>query len=613
MCGIAGSVNLGLDFQKLKGDLWHRGPDERNTFSLPGLELYHFRLSIVDIACGKQPMSFHDLTIIFNGEIYNHLELRKRHGLSCDSGSDTETILRLYALMKEKCLNELDGMFVFAIYDHSVGELFIARDRAGEKPLYYYSAGNQFVFASELNAIRNQLDLTIREEAIHQYVRMGYFHKGNTPYMNVHELQAGSFARIRIKDASVETVKWWDIHSVYLRSSPDSFEEALEKTDAFLHTSVKRRVESSDLEVGSFLSGGIDSGIVTAVAKKYNPNLKTFTVSFEGEYDEAPLARLVSEKCQTSHHEIKISFDSLEKDIEQILVNYGEPFFDSSAIPSYYVSEAAKKHLTVILNGDGGDELFGGYRRYVPFAKFDFFNMGPLARGASSVMHSILPPPHNKKSGYNFLYRLIDLSRKQGLDTYLSATIDSFEGYESKLSGGPQLLETIENDFRKISLSGLPGLKKIMNLDFDNILAGDLLVKMDIATMAHSLEGRSPLLSKELLEYIPTLASDYLIRGRTTKYLLRTLAERYLPKVVIDQPKRGFEIPLKKWIDHELRSIIADYIFSPDAYCYTYVDRLFVEKLWKRQVSISDEKRAKMIWTLFVLEVWYNKCFLKNA
>ncbi len=612
MCGIAGSINQALNIPLLTPCLLHRGPDEQTSFSENNLIFHHNRLAIVDIAGGKQPMHHQHLTIIFNGEIYNHLDVRVKLDLHCNTSSDTETLLHAYAKKGAACLDELDGMFALAIYDRNKNELFLARDRAGKKPLYYYIEGKRFVFASELNAISGQLNLTIDETHLHQYVRMGYFYKSNTPYKNVYELPAGTYANISLDKPEVRLTKWWDIHPFYLQKSKDDFETALQKTDELLHKAVKGRVESSDLEVGSFLSGGIDSGLVTAIAKNYNDTLKTFTVSFEGEYDEAPLAKLVAERYNTKHHEIHISFDNLVNDIEKILTNYGEPFFDSSAIPSYYVSREARKHLTVILNGDGGDELFGGYRRYVPFAKYDFFKPGVAVRTIASVGHAVLPEPHNKKSKYNYLFRLADLARKNGLDTYLSATIDSFEGLERYLSADETVLKDVRKDFDAVNNSGLSGLQKIMNLDFDNILAGNLLVKMDIATMAHSLEGRSPLLSKELLEYIPSINDQFKINGQQTKYLLRKLAEKYLPSELINQPKRGFEIPLKKWIDNELKDMIANYILAPDAYCRHFVKPMFIEQLWNRKIKTGDEKRAKMLWTLFALEVWYKKCYLKK-
>ena len=613
MCGIAGSINYSLDIPKLTRNLFHRGPDDQTTFEAGNLILHHHRLAILDIAGGKQPMHYQHLTIIFNGQVYNHLDVRARYKLTCTTNSDTETILQAYAKAGPACLDDFDGMFAFAIYDRDKNELFVARDRAGKKPLYYYSDGKKLIFASELNAIRGQIELEVNKQNLHQYIRMGYFYKSATPYKNVWELPAGSYATIPLSKPDIKVQKWWDMSAFYSQQSKDDEATALQKVDHFLHQAVRGRVESSDLEVGSFLSGGIDSGLVTAIAKEYNKTLKTFTVSFKGEYDEAPLAKLVAEKYQTSHHEINISFDNLLNDVETILSNYGEPFFDSSAIPSYYVSREAKKHLTVILNGDGGDEIFGGYRRYVPFAKYDFFKPGFLVKNIASFAHLVLPVPDNKKNKYNYMYRLADLARKNGLDTYLSATIDSFEGVEQYLTGNEDVLKQVKYDFEAINKTSLTGLQKIMNLDFDNILAGNLLVKMDIATMAHSLEGRSPLLSKELLEYVTTLPDSFKIKGQQTKYLLRKLAEKYLPTELINQPKRGFEIPLKKWIDGELKELIASYILTSNAYCRNFVQPSFIENLWQRKIKTGDEKRAKMIWTLFALEVWYKKCYLKNG
>lgn len=613
MCGIAGSINHKLDIPTLTRDMYHRGPDEQTTFEENNLQLHHHRLAIVDIGGGRQPMHYRHLTIIFNGEIYNHLDVRKKLQLDCSTHSDTETILHAYSKIGAACLHEFDGMFALVIYDREKNELFLARDRAGKKPMYYYSGENKFVFASELNALHGQLDFDINETHIQQYIRMGYFYKSSTPYKKVAELPAGSYATVSLASPIVQVVKWWNIHTFYQQPSADNYDMALNKIDTILHEAVKNRVESSDLEVGSFLSGGIDSGIVTAIAKQYNSSLKTFTVSFDGEYDEAPLAKLVADRYQTDHHEIKISFSNLQNDIEKILSNYGEPFFDSSAIPSYYVSEAAKKHLTVILNGDGGDEVFSGYRRYVPYAKYDFFKSGAVVRKGAAFLHAILPASNNKKSKYNYFYRLADLARKNNLAIYLSSTIDSFEGFENSLVHDENYLLQVQQDFEEINKSKLTGLQKIMNLDFDNVLPGDLLVKMDIATMAHSLEGRSPLLCKGLLEYVPGISDSYKIKGTQTKYILRQLSAKYLPDELINQPKRGFEIPLKKWIDGELKEMIASYILSPNAYCRNYTAPGFIDNLWNRKLKCGDEKRAKMIWTLFALEVWYKKCYRKNA
>ncbi len=609
MCGIAGSINYKLDIPLLTKDLWHRGPDEQDTFTTDKLQLHHHRLAILDIASGKQPMKYKDLTIIFNGQIYNHLEIRKKYNLDCTTHSDTETILHAYAKLGPDCLHDFDGMFALAIYNSTSQNLFLARDRAGKKPLYYFTDDKKFVFCSELKALRNQLPLSINDTNIQEYVRMGYFYHGATAYQHVFEIPSGSYANVSLTDTVVKVKEWWNIHSYYQQKNTDDFTTALTKVDDMLHEAVKNRVESSDLEVGSFLSGGIDSGIVTAIAKEYSSTLKTFTVSFDGVYDEAPLAKLVAEKYKTNHYEIKITYDNLINDVEKIMTNYGEPFFDNSAIPSYYVSKAAKENLTVILNGDGGDEIFGGYRRYVPFSKYDFFKSGKLARKFASGIHSLMPASHNKKSKYNFLYRLTDIARKNNLDIYLTSTIDIFEGYEKYLLGNDDFLGPVKKDFDAMNDSGLSGLQKIMNLDFDNILTGILLVKIDIATMANSLEGRSPLLCKKILEYVPGLPDNYKIRGVQTKYLLRKLAEKYLPQLLINQPKRGFEPPLKEWVNNQLRPVIGDYLMSSDAYYTSFISKKFIEGLFDDKIKVPAEKRIKMLWLAFTLELWYQKVY----
>jgi asparagine synthase (glutamine-hydrolysing) len=612
MCGIAGGINFSFDVPKLNTDLLHRGPDEQLSFEENGLQLHHLRLAIVDIACGSQPMHFEHLTIIYNGEVYNHLDVRHKLGLTGKTHSDTETILLAYAKLGADCLREFEGMYALAIYDKKKRELFLARGASGKKPLYYYADGKKFVFASELNALRNQLDLEIDEANIRQYLRAAYTFREATPYKNVKELPAGCYAYVSLDSPAIDITRWWNISDYYTHRVNDSFEDALESVEARLKKAVRARIESSDLEVGSFLSGGIDSGLITAIAKDFNPKLKTFTVSFDGQYDEAPLAKLVAERYDTQHREIRIFFDHLYDNVEKIVSNYGEPFFDSSAIPSYYVCKEAKRHLTVILNGDGGDELFGGYRRYVPFMKYDFFKSGFFVTKAAAALFPLLPTPNNKLSKYNYIHRLLDLARKKGVHTYLSSTLDVFEGFQQHLVGDDSDIRAIINDFERVNSMNLSGLQKILNLDFDHILASNLLVKMDIATMANSLEGRSPFMSRELLEYVPSLPDNYKIRGGQTKFLLRKLAEKYLPTELIHQPKRGFEIPLKKWIDNELKNIIASYVLSPNAYCRNFVKGSFIEDLWYRRVKTGDEKRAKMIWTLFTLEVWYRKCYLRS-
>jgi asparagine synthase (glutamine-hydrolysing) len=613
MCGIAGAVNLKLNYGLVNGSMFHRGPDEQNGFLNSNVDLYHLRLSILDISGGKQPMTIDDrFTIIFNGQIYNHNDLRKKHHLTGSTYSDTETLLLLYRKLGTRFLNDLEGMFVFAIYDKQEETLFIARDRAGKKPVYVYSRGQEMVFASELNCLKSQVPLEMEDANFYTYLRLGSFYKTATPYKYVKELQAGSSLLVNCKTMDTKEELWWNINDQYKVRTTDSFDAALEKVDALLHQSVKRRVESSDLEVGSFLSGGIDSGLVTAIASEYNKQIKTFTISFDGEYDEAPLAKMVADKYNTNHTEIKISFKDLQYDLEKIICNYGEPFFDSSAIPSYYVSKEAKRYVTVILNGDGADELFGGYRRYVPFSKYDFFNASAPVKNIAGLARKILSPSDNKKSTYNYLYRLLSLASKNSLEVYLSAGVDIMEDHEHQLlSPGGDHLAAMRRDFDEIRSANISGLKKIMNMDFNSTLFSDLLVKMDIANMANSLEGRSPFLCKELLEYAPGLDDTYKINGSTTKQLLRKLAVKYLPADLINQPKRGFEIPLKNWIEKDLDDIVQDYVGSPTALSRKFLQKDFLAGLLNKQVKMSAEKRAKILYTLLSMEIWYKNIYLR--
>lgn len=603
-----------MPYNIVTSSMLHRGPDEQNSFSEDNTDLFHLRLSILDISGGKQPMRLDErYTIIFNGEIYNHQELRKQFGLAGKTSSDTETLLLLYRKMGADLLNYLDGMFVFAIYDNVKKTLFIARDRAGKKPLYFFKDAEKFVFASELNCLRNMLPLEMNTDNFYHYTRFGTFYRNLTPYKNVTELVAGSYLIIDCNDLTVHEKRWWDIGPFYKQKNSDSFDQSLATVDEHLHTEVKRRLESSDLEVGCFLSGGIDSGLITAIGSQYNNRLKTFTVAFEGTYNEAPLARMVAEKYHTNHTEINISFDHLKTDLEGILYNYGEPFFDSSAIPSYYVCKEARKHLTVILNGDGADELFAGYRRYVPFAGYDFFKKNKPVKKTASLLKKLLSPADNKQSTYNYLYRLLSLASKSDLEIYLSATSDIMEDFESNIiNPGFDYLKDMRNDFAVITGSKMSGLRKIMNMDFDTALFSDLLVKMDIASMANSLEGRSPFLGKELLEYAPSVNDSYKIKGSATKYLLRILAKKYLPLEIINQPKRGFEIPLKRWVETELKDIIYDYIGSANALHHDFIEKKFISKLMNNEVKISAEKRAKILWMIFSMEVWYRKNYLQQ-
>jgi asparagine synthase (glutamine-hydrolysing) len=601
MCGIAGIINYkNYDLEQIKSELYHRGPDEQSIFCVENVGLIHTRLSIQDLQDGKQPFHYKSYTIIFNGEIYNHLALRELlSDFVFTTNSDTETLLYLYIKFGNKLFERLDGMFAFAIYNNNTKKIFLARDRAGKKPLYYLKVQDSFIFASELNAIKKITQLNVSEDAIYSYLRTGFFYGSFTPYKDLIELKSGHYMEVDVTNLQYYVKKYWDILKFYEMDKLSlNFADACDEVEQSLRTSIKNRMLSSDVEVGAFLSGGIDSGLIVAIASSINPNLRTFTVKTQGSFDESVLAMYTADKYATTHSTLEISMN-LEKDLDSILALYGEPFMDSSAVPSFYVSRAAREQVKVVLNGDGADELFAGYRRYVPLGS-SFFPIIKLL----SCFKNLLPKPIKKQGLYNYIYRLICMTNKTGLDLYLSATTDIYEDVY-KFQEDPITKELSIFIMSTLVNKKLTELSKFLYLDFCLLLFSDLLVKMDIATMANSVEGRSPFLSVSMLELAPRLPDIYKINGTTTKRILREIAKKYLPPQIINQPKRGFEAPLKSWIDIDLKTKILDRL-QPECYSENFIKRDFIDKMLKNKIDVGLEKRAKIIWNLYCLEVWYD-------
>jgi asparagine synthase (glutamine-hydrolysing) len=607
MCGIAGLVNFNnLNIDSIKSSLYHRGPDAQTSFQYKNIQLIHTRLSIQDLKNGDQPFRIGQFVIVFNGEIYNHLELRKFvKKYTFRSLSDTETLLALYIEYGVKSLEMIDGMFAFIIYDIENNKLILARDRLGKKPIYVYQQNKKIFIASELNVFKETIPLVIDEQSIASYLRVGFFAERTTPYNNVEEVLPGSIYEIDLNTFNFHKSQYFDIVNVYEKPITISHEDAIEELDLILKRSVKNRLLSSDLDVGAFLSSGIDSSLIVAVSSLYVDELKTFTVKFDGSYDESKIAKLTSNQFKTNHHELKVSFD-LKNDVESILESYGEPFMDSSAIPSYYISKEAKKYVTVVLNGDGADELFAGYRRYVPFAH----NWVQFAK-YFSTFSSFLPYSTNKMSLYNYLYRLITMSSKDGLDLYLSSTTDIFEDiYRFGISNQNNKINEIINNINEKNISSL---SKCLVLDSKLLLQSDLLKKMDIATMSNSLEGRSPFLSKYMLEWAPTLPDQEKIKGLSTKFILRQLAKKYSLNQVYKKPKRGFEVPLKDWIEGDLKENIYDILKSKNLYAVNFINPVFINKLLDNPQLFPKEKRAKILWNLYSLEIWHKSITSLNS
>ncbi|CAM2897445.1 asparagine synthase (glutamine-hydrolyzing) [Helicobacter burdigaliensis] len=602
MCGIAGSINLAkIPLEKIYPFMAHRGPNDSGSFyemSKGGLiSLFHARLSIQDLSeCGHQPMQKEEAVIVFNGEIYNHKDLRNELDCEFKSSSDTETLLALYLKYGMAFLEKLDGMFAFAIYDRKKQKVFFVRDRMGKKPLFIYQDKESLAFSSELNTLLCFKKLQIDYEGLKFFLQSGFFYHDGTPYLNCYSLPNASYGEYDLCNHKLSIKPYFNLLDYYLRPKITDEKEAIKECEEILIQSLKRRIESSDLEVGAFLSGGIDSSLIVALASKIKPNLRTFTISFSGAYDESHLAQITAKTYGTNHTTLKIT-PNLKNDVEKILQNYGRPFADSSAIPSFYVAKEAKKHLSVVLNGDGADELFGGYRRYVGHLLVS--KIKPFG-----FLSNMLPSPKEKKSLYNYFYRLLQMAKAYQNDFlayYLLATTDIFCGYFS-------FENSYNNDFQKelteIFNAPLSKLSQMLYLDSKNLLLSDLLPKMDIATMANSLEGRSPFLSKEMVEFAPRLSDDLKIRGKTTKYLLRKLAQIHLDKEIVNAPKRGFEVPLKQWVNYELKELIMDRLSDSKIAC-DFLSKEEIYNLCFKGEKYGEEKRAKMLWSLYALEEWY--------
>ncbi len=581
MCGITG-FNFKVDDKNILNSLYHRGPDKQSKWNDDVISLFHTRLSIQDISEGHQPFIYQNYVIIFNGEIYNHLELRKElTEFNFKTKSDTETLLYLYLKYKKDMFKKIDGMFAFCIYDKDKKTLFLARDRAGKKPLYIYQNGKDFGFASEINSLKF-LNLSIDKNDIKTYLSTGFCESG---YEEVKEFPPGCYGKWKIKNGEWRIEKYFDVLDYFDESIKDE-NEAIVLLDYILDKSVKNRLLSSDVEVGAFLSGGIDSSLIVAKASEYK-KLKTFTVRFDGEFDESYLANLTAKRYGTIHKtiDVKIDFDKIIK----IVSNYGKPFFDSSAIPSYFVSEAARKEVKVILNGDGADELFAGYRRYVPLR----YGLDKIAKNFDFILPFLNP---QSRGILMFIYRLIRALKKEGIHWYNVMLNDLFEDlYEFN---GKKIKE-IDKFIKSIPLDNF---NKLLYLDFIVNLRYGLLMKMDIATMSNSLEGRSPFLSKYFLETAFKIDKSLKIKNFKTKYILRKLAKKYLDNEVVNAKKRGFEIPLTKWVNNDMKDMIMDYLNY--GFYKNFANSNLIDKIIDRKIDIPEDKRAKILYLLFSLEVW---------
>ncbi|HEY9436178.1 MAG TPA: asparagine synthase (glutamine-hydrolyzing), partial [Blastocatellia bacterium] len=575
MCGIAGISGTELMdnaaardlIARMLGVIEHRGPDGEGYYTEPGIAMGMRRLSIIDLATGRQPISNEDgsIWIVFNGEIYNYRELRElllARGHKLRTRTDTETIVHLYEDEGERCVERLRGMFAFAIWDRRERRLFMARDRVGKKPLHYTLVGRTLVFGSEIKSLLQHPDVKreINLQAIPDFLSFGYVPDPATAFNGISKLPPGH--TLIFKDGMVSARRYWDFDysgdsaAQGLREPEAPEDDYIERLRELIAESVRARLES-DVPLGAFLSGGIDSSVVVAMMAR-EMKVKTFSIGFsDAGFDELRYARIAARHFGADHHEFVVTPDVCRL-VEEIVWHHDEPFADVSSVPTYVVSKMAREHVTVALSGDGGDEVFGGYERYVVDQRRRRYERIPalLRRALLRASRTLPQGAYGKRFLRNIA--LDPAARYVDSVTYFDhdAQLNLFSEDARRALAGYDPAERFERTFA--APASRSRLDHILYLDSKTYLPGDILVKVDRMSMANSLETRAPLLDHRLIEFAQTIPASLKIRGQETKYILKRAAEGLIPDEIINRPKQGFDVPIRRWFNRELREMLDD-------------------------------------------------------
>ncbi len=620
MCGIAGQVRA--DGVPVEGDLIarmcaaqeHRGPDSRGLHVSDGVGLGIQRLRIIDLDTGDQPVYNEDgsVAVVLNGEIYNYAELREellQAGHTLATNGDTEVIAHLYEEHGTGCLSRLRGMFAFALWDSRRQRLFLARDRVGKKPLFYSFRGGALSFASELQALIQDPEVSreVDHEAIDAYLAYGYVPAPMSIFRGVRKLPPAHL--LVYQEGALTTERYWRLDYSAKRPVKD-VRELHQEIRTSLRTAVSRRLVA-DVPVGAFLSGGIDSSaVVAAMAEQSSEPVKTFSIGFADEaLNELPRARLIAERFSTDHHELIVEPDAIEL-LPKLVRHYGEPFGDHSALPCFYLAELAREHVTVALNGDGGDESFAGYQRYTSNMLAARFERLP-----ESLRHSIAAAGARVGNGADpRAWR----SRAQRFATRLGGErqeryLRQVNVFDPGERGGlytdefARSVATADADAILLGpwsdASGGELLDQLLEVDATVYLPGDLLPKIDIATMAYSLEGRSPLLDHELMELAAAIPPQYKASGTRRKIALRDALRGWVPDTILDGPKQGFELPVARWLRTDLAPFTRDVLLDRASAERGWMEPTAVATLIDQHVSGAADHGRKL-WALLTLELW---------
>lgn len=621
MCGIAGKISFTQPAEPhtlaaMLAAMEHRGPHSRGTHFDRGTAIGMQRLAIIDIAGGDQPIFNEDRTIavVMNGEIYNFLELRERlqaGGHRFRTEADAEVLVHLYEDQGADLVQHIYGMFAFAIWDSRRHGLLLARDRVGKKPLFIRRSTDTLTFASELFALLQDRSIPreVDERAIASYLALQYVPRSCCAVRGVEKLGPG---RTMWFDAEgVRTRRYWRlIPSEPVATRPADLARRLRE---LLWQATRERLVS-EAPLGAFLSGGIDSSaVVAAMAQQMSEPVKTFSIGFSGDpaYDELRYARLVADRYGTDHHEFELRPDAVEISA-RIARHYGEPYADSSAIPSFYLAQMTAQHVTVALNGDGGDECFAGYRRYGANALAARLGVLPLA--VRRVLPRLLAPLGDGSEVSGTVARVQRLARSLVLepDERYARWAAVFDEHDAAEAFTPELRSSLEGwvpaetvrEAWNASTGGV--LERMLQVDIETYLPDDLLVKMDIATMAYSLEARSPFLDHRLMEFAAAVPPKLKLRGTQGKILLKQALRDDLPTEILRRGKMGFAVPLARWFREDLRELPREVLLDPDARVRRYIRGDAVERMLREHMDRAADHSLKL-WILLQLEMWHRQ------
>lgn len=601
MCGIYGStINYSNDtIRKKLAVVNFRGPDFSGFINTPEIILGHNRLSIIDLDHrSDQPFSYLHLKIVFNGEIYNYRSIKaglEKAGYMFRTTSDTEVICAAYLEFGDNCLEHFNGMFSFVIYDERKKLLFGARDRLGKKPFYYCHRGNSFEFGSQPSQLKTERNFTVDEQSISEYLIWGYIPEPGSIWQEVKQLPAGNCFTYNLGSGSLNIKKYWDLDFDRDNKFTGTYQEAKYTLNELLTDAVGIRM-NADVPLGVFLSGGVDSSLIAAIASRNTDHLKTFSIQFnEKGFDESKYAKLVAAHLETEHYSIQCNYQEGIDLINNFSTYYDEPFADSSAIPTMLLSKYTRKHVTVALSGDGGDEAFIGYTRYKRIMIMNYLFKFPLpVRRLLGSLIQLAP---------NYILKLISIGIS--IKDIEVLYIKMFGGLENSWIRDPD--RGMSNCYRHIfNDKNKPLLEIVTDFDIKTYLNGDINTKVDRASMAFSLESRAPLMDYRIIEFSRSLPANFMYKGGIQKRILKDVLYGYLPSEFFNRPKSGFTMPFEDWFRNELKDYVSDNLSKSELEKIPGINVKRTQEIIREHMT-GKWNRYPQIWKLLVLSQWLKK------